>query len=206
MKREIRAKLALLYYQLATLPGMDSRTVELAASMTMLLIESKKRIDIDDLVLPWKPLYHLLEKELVRDRVIGRHPLLKSSVAAQFPKKRSTGKTAVAGTLLNLAAEVQRFFPPHEAPEMLSTFLPRLNGTKLDTIIATQAFMIHFLPLSHPTSWLPAVFRLWESFNSTVWDEQCVLASSLETSCEDLCVQMVRSAVKIGRIAHQPKA
>jgi hypothetical protein len=67
MKREIRAKLALLYYQLATLPGMDSRTVELAASMTMLLIESKKRIDIDDLVLPWKPLYHLLEKELVRD-------------------------------------------------------------------------------------------------------------------------------------------
>jgi proteasome activator subunit 4 len=94
----------------------------------------------------------------------------------QFPKKRSTGRTAIAGTLLNLAAECQRFFAPYEAPEMLATFLPRLNGTKLDTVIATQAFLSHFLPLSHPTSWLPAVFKLWESFNSTFWDEQCVLS------------------------------
>jgi proteasome activator subunit 4 len=66
MQREVRSKLALLFYQLATLPGMEPRTVELAASNVMLLLESRKRIDIDDLILPWKPLYHLLEKELVR--------------------------------------------------------------------------------------------------------------------------------------------
>lgn len=54
---------------------------------------------------------------------------------------------------------------------MLQTFLPRLSSS-LNSILATQAFCVHFLPLSHPQYYLPAVFRLWEAFNSGIWDEQ----------------------------------
>lgn len=74
---------------------------------------SKKRIDIRDLVLPWRPLYALLEKEL-------------------FPKQRRTGLTNISETLLDLAEFAQRFFAPQETDEMLQTFLPRLDGSNLN--------------------------------------------------------------------------
>lgn len=54
---------------------------------------------------------------------------------------------------------------------MLQTFLPRLSAS-LNSILATQAFCVHFLPMSHPQYYLPAVFKLWEAFNSGIWDEQ----------------------------------
>ncbi|PWZ00606.1 hypothetical protein BCV70DRAFT_199880 [Testicularia cyperi] len=151
--RKTRARLARLYYELAVLPGLDTRFVELSANMCMTLIENKKKCDIKDLVLPWKPLYSILEKEL-------------------FPKQRRTGLTNISDTLLDLAETAQRFFPASEADEMLRTFLPKMDGSDLNSVIATQAFLVHFLPISHPQRWLPAMFRLWESFNSSLFDDQ----------------------------------
>jgi proteasome activator subunit 4 len=66
MKRQTRAKLARFYFELTVMPGLDPRLIDLTANMTMYLIESKKRIDIRDLQLPWKPIYNLLERELFR--------------------------------------------------------------------------------------------------------------------------------------------
>ncbi|GAA5990546.1 hypothetical protein JCM10908_003124 [Rhodotorula pacifica] len=152
MKRELRARLARLYFELSVLPGMDARLVDIAVNQAITLLEPKKRIDISDLQLPWRPLYALLEKEL-------------------FPKQRKTGTTNVATTLLSLVEYSQRFFPPHEIPAMLATFLPRLSPN-LNSIIAAQAFCTHFLPVSHPQYYLPAVFKLWEAFSSDIYDEQ----------------------------------
>lgn len=53
---------------------MDARLVDIACIMAMSLLESKKRIDISDLQLPWRPIYAILDKEL-------------------FPKQRKTGLT-----------------------------------------------------------------------------------------------------------------
>ena len=131
---------------------MDARLVDIAVNQAITLLEPKKRIDISDLQLPWRPLYALLEKEL-------------------FPKQRKTGMTNVATTLLSLVEYSQRFFPPHEIPAMLATFLPRLSPN-LNSIIAAQAFCTHFLPVSHPQYYLPAVFKLWEAFSSDIYDEQ----------------------------------
>ncbi|KAI5481022.1 proteasome activator subunit 4 [Pseudohyphozyma bogoriensis] len=152
MKRTTRALLANLYFELAVLPGLDTRLVDVAAGMAMGLLESKKRISIVDLQLPWRKIWVLLEKEL-------------------FPKQRKTGITNVSSTLLSLTEFAQRFFPPHEIPSMLSLFLPRLSSS-LNSILATQAFVTHFLPISHPQYYLPAIFKLWEAFNSSIWDEQ----------------------------------
>ncbi|GAA94209.1 uncharacterized protein L969DRAFT_375946 [Mixia osmundae IAM 14324] len=152
MKRSIRAKLAALYYELAVLPGLDPRLIALAANQCSTLIENKKRLDIDDIQLPWRPLYDILLREL-------------------YPKKRRTGLTTVSSNLLTLAEHCQRFFPPHEGPAMLETFLPRLNGDRLETVLSTQAFLVHFLPLSHPY-WLPMIFKLWEGFQSNIYEDQ----------------------------------
>jgi proteasome activator subunit 4 len=83
MKREIRAKLAKLYFELSVLPGMDARLVDIAANTCMALLESKKRIDISDLQLDWRPIYAILDKEL-------------------FPKQRKTGLTYVKLTLCSV--------------------------------------------------------------------------------------------------------
>ena len=154
MKRVVRAKLARLYYELAVLPGMDPRLIDSASAMCMSLLANKKKLDINDLQLPWEPLYAVLEREL-------------------FPKKRKTGITNISTTLLTLTEFCQRFFSPHEIPKMLSTFLPQLDGSSLSSILTTQSFMAHFLPLSHPQEWLTPSFVLWDSFsNSQIYTEQ----------------------------------
>ncbi len=182
--RKTRARLARLYYELAVLPGLNTRCVELAANMCITLIENKKKCDIKDLVLPWRPLYNILEKEL-------------------FPKRRRTGLTNIADVLLDLAETAQRFFPASEADDMLRTVLPKMDGSNLNSVIATQAFLVHFLPISHPQRWLPAMFRLWESFNSSLFDDQMLdlLARLTEMHVTDPSISSASSARKAGSLA-----
>lgn len=80
--------------------------------------------------------------------------------------------TGVSNVLLDLAEYAQRFFPAREAHAMLQTVLPQMDGGDLNSVIATQAFLVHFLPLAEPQSWLPAMFRLWETFKSSLFDDQ----------------------------------
>jgi len=54
-----------------------------------------------------------------------------------YPKQRKTGLTSsLASSLMTVADAAQRFFPPHEGPNMLALFLPFLNGQKLETIVS----------------------------------------------------------------------
>lgn len=92
------------------------------------------------------------------------------------------------GYLANLA---RRFFHPAAIDEMLSTFVPLINGTSLDvcifhttlfrclkpteqlqSILSSQYYLLTFLPLSHPQSYLPMLFRMWESINSYMYDDR----------------------------------
>ncbi|ETS62890.1 hypothetical protein PaG_02652 [Moesziomyces aphidis] len=182
--RKTRARLARFYYHLAVLPGLNTRCIELAANMCITLIENKKKCDIRDLVLPWKPLYAILEKEL-------------------FPKRRRTGLTNISDVLLDLAETAQRFFPASDADDMLRTFLPKMDGSNLNSVIATQAFLVHFLPISHPQRWLPAMFRLWESFNSSLFDDQMLdlLARLAEMHVTDPSISSTSAARKASLLA-----
>ncbi|TIB08744.1 hypothetical protein E3P89_02948 [Wallemia ichthyophaga] len=153
MTRERRVQLTRLYYQLLVTPGMDGRFINLFANRLMSLISSKKRISIKDIVLPWKPLYDILSTEL-------------------FPKQRETSRKNITNNLLTLTEYAQRFFHPSEYQNMLDTILPQMDGSSVDSIISTQAFLVQFLPLSHPQYWLPITFRIWETFNSSHIDDQ----------------------------------
>ena len=90
-----------------------------------------------------------------------------------------------------IAENSRRFFHPSAIGDMLSTFLPLMDGTVLDvrpcrvscffvqltllffqTLLSTQFHLLSFLPLSHPQSYLPMLMRMWESINSYMYDER----------------------------------
>jgi proteasome activator subunit 4 len=39
-------------------------------------------------------------------------------------------------------------------------------------MLASQYYMVTFLPISHPQSYLPMMFRLWDTVNSYAYDER----------------------------------
>jgi proteasome activator subunit 4 len=90
-----------------------------------------------------------------------------------------------------IASTAQRFYHPAAIDQMLETFVPLINGTNLNvcscrsvfvrsshtkcglqSLLSSQFFMLTFLPQSHPQSYLPMLFRLWESINSYMFDER----------------------------------
>ena len=66
--KEKRVGLVKLYYEVATMPGMPTNIMAVAAEGLNVFTRSKAKLSIDDLRLPWKPIYNLLSKELFLSR------------------------------------------------------------------------------------------------------------------------------------------
>jgi proteasome activator subunit 4 len=68
MPVRIRAKLARLYYELSILPGIEPRLIRKSADMFSKLIagksDTRRKLEPEDLQLPWRPLWRVLQKEL----------------------------------------------------------------------------------------------------------------------------------------------
>lgn len=64
----IRAKLVRLYYELCILPGIEPRLIRSWAGVISRLLagqsDSRRKLDPEDLQLPWRPLWRVLQKEL----------------------------------------------------------------------------------------------------------------------------------------------
>jgi proteasome activator subunit 4 len=64
----IRAKLARLYYELCILPGIEPRLIRSWADMFSRLLagksDTRRKLEPQDLELPWKPLWRVLQREL----------------------------------------------------------------------------------------------------------------------------------------------
>ncbi|KAJ7785985.1 hypothetical protein B0H16DRAFT_1488812 [Mycena metata] len=161
--KETRIKLAKIYWYLSTTPGMPSQVMATCADGFKSLTESAKKISIKDLRLPWRPIYDILSQEL-------------------FLTRRQFEYTQLPWVMGYIAANTRRFFHPAAANEMLSVFVPLLNGTDLDYVLAAQFYMLNFLPLTHPQTYLPMLFRVWESINSYMFDDRMLdfLASLVE--------------------------
>lgn len=107
-----------------------------------------------DFRIPWRPLYDALYNELF-----------------PHPNKLSRHSLNLSPVFLNVAEAAQRFFHPDEADEMLEVILPQFDPS-MDSILATQLFLVHFLPIAPCEKWLPLIFRLWYGLNSGLWDDQ----------------------------------
>ncbi|KAG1867785.1 hypothetical protein DFJ58DRAFT_859984 [Suillus subalutaceus] len=149
--KEKRIRLAKLYFHIATTPGMPTQVMAVCADGLSNLTRSKKKLSIDDMRLPWKPIYNILREDLFLTR-------------RQFDQ--------LAWCMGYIADISRRFFHPAAIEEMLSTFLPGFNGTDLDSVLSSQYYLLTFLPLTHPQSYLPMLCRLWESINSYMYDDR----------------------------------
>ena len=68
MPKEKRAALVRIYFEVAVLPSMPPSTVNTAVEGLAYLVRSKKKLSIDNLRLPWKPVYKMLSRELFLSR------------------------------------------------------------------------------------------------------------------------------------------
>lgn len=61
-------KLAKLYFELSIVPGMSIQVVASCADGFRLLTKSKKLLTVEDMRLPWKPIYEALSQDLFLTR------------------------------------------------------------------------------------------------------------------------------------------
>jgi proteasome activator subunit 4 len=66
--KERRIHLIRIYFHLATLPGMPTHIVATVSDGIHFLTRSKKKLTIEDLRLPWKPLFNILDNDLFLSR------------------------------------------------------------------------------------------------------------------------------------------
>ncbi|KAL0579785.1 Proteasome activator BLM10 [Marasmius crinis-equi] len=151
--KEKRILLAKLYFHVSITPGMSAQVIATCADGFKVLTQSKKKISVKDMRLPWKPIFDILKEDLFLDR-------------------RQFEYTQLSWCMGYIAENSRRFFHPAAVNDMLSTFLPLMDGTVLDSILSSQYYLLSFLPLSHPQSYLPMLMRMWESINSYVYDER----------------------------------
>ncbi|KAF8624763.1 hypothetical protein AX15_005657 [Amanita polypyramis BW_CC] len=151
--KERRIKLAKLCFHISTTPGIPNQIVATCADWFKWLTRSKLKLTVKDMRLPWRPIYDLLSKDL-------------------FLKRREFEYTQLSWYMGYIAGSSRRFFHPAAIEDMLSTFVPQMDGTNLDVMVSSQFYLLTFLPLSHPQAYLPMLFRVWESVNSYMYDER----------------------------------
>lgn len=66
--KEKRIALTKLYYHICTTPGMPTYIVSSCSDNLQMLTRSKKKLSVEDLRLPWKPVYKILSKDLFLTR------------------------------------------------------------------------------------------------------------------------------------------
>lgn len=155
MPKTTRAKLVRFYYELCAMPGIEPRVIRTWADMLSRLLSTKpgmkRKLEAEDLELSWKPLWRVLQKEL-------------------WPKSNIRDNTRnLVNILLYVAEQCKRHFPAQDIPEMLETFLPLLTP---DSVLVITPVLTSFLPPSHTHLYLPALFKLWEAFNSSAMDDR----------------------------------
>lgn len=151
--KEKRILLTKLYFEICVTPGMSTQVIAICAEGLSNLTRSKKKLSVEDMRLPWKPFYDILRKDL-------------------FLTRRQFECSQLSWYMGHIADTVRRFFHPAATNEMLATFVPGINGTNLDSILTSQYYLLTFLPLTHPQTYLPMLTRLWESINSHMFDER----------------------------------
>ncbi|RYO98224.1 hypothetical protein DL764_007152 [Monosporascus ibericus] len=165
MSRDLRARLAKLYFHLSMAPGLDSSTADRFSKMVSTLTRRKQCLKPqDDLILDWRPLWKEI-KALV----------LPSETPAHHSSRRRGLKH-----LWKLCLQAQAYFDPSERRAMLEEVLPFFSTSDLQNAFITVGVLNILMPTtptpptepqSQPFDFLPTFFHLWSLMNrSKVFD------------------------------------
>jgi proteasome activator subunit 4 len=96
----------------------------------------------------------------------------------------------VVNILLYVAEQSKRYYPATEIAAMLSTFMPMLtkdvrsvfcssipvaiSNIFKQTVLSMVPVITSFIPPTHTHLYLPALFKIWEAFNSSVIDDRLI--------------------------------
>ncbi|KAG9123719.1 hypothetical protein FRC07_014176 [Ceratobasidium sp. 392] len=157
MPRQTRAQLAKLYYELCILPGIEPNRYQEWADILGQLIYTKpgnkRRLELEELQLDWLSLWDRCRREI-------------------WPSQRAVDSSRnVVNILLHVAETSRLYYPPSETPKMLDVFIPLITRDSIQTLILV---ITSFISPSHPEVYMPALFKIWEAFNSTVLDDRLI--------------------------------
>ncbi|KAK5996591.1 Proteasome activator complex subunit 4-like protein [Cladobotryum mycophilum] len=159
MTRELRAKLAKLYYSLALAPGLDASAADRFLRMVLTLTRKNHYLKPgEDLILEWKPLWSEIKAWV-----------LPSEVPAHQSNRRRSVKQ-----LLKLSTHAHTYFDPKDRLAMLEEFLPFFSTNELPNAFIVVGCLNGLLPShpapqsevgSHPEDFFPTLFHLWSLIN-----------------------------------------
>ncbi|KAK3316013.1 hypothetical protein B0H66DRAFT_560113 [Apodospora peruviana] len=155
MTRELRARLARLYYHLALAPGLDNNTADRFSKMVITLTRKKHYLKPgDDLTLDWRPLW----KEI-------KGLVLPSETATHQGSRRRAQKH-----LLKLCLHANSYFDPRERRAILEEVLPYFSTSDMSNAYIVAGAINILIPTgptpptepqSQPSDFVPSFFHVW---------------------------------------------
>ncbi|KAI9151972.1 Proteasome activator complex subunit 4 [Paramyrothecium foliicola] len=159
MTRELRAKLAKLYYSLALSPGLDPTASDRFLRMVLTLTRKNHYLKPgEDLTLDWRPLWTEIKAWV-----------LPSEVPAHQSNRRRPAKQ-----LMKLCTHAHTYFDPRDRRAMLAEFLPYFSVNELPNAFIVVGVLNALLPShpapedepqSQPADFFPTLFHLWSIVN-----------------------------------------
>ncbi|KAK4244080.1 hypothetical protein C7999DRAFT_35563 [Corynascus novoguineensis] len=169
MTRELRARLAHLYYHLALAPGLDHNTADRFSRMTITLTRKKHYLKPgEDLTFDWRPMWKEL-KALV----------LPSETASHQGSRRRSSKH-----LLKLCLHASSYFDPKERRAIVEELLPFFSTSAMSNAYIVAAALNAMLPTSpapptapqsQPSDIFPTFFHLWSLMNRSKAFDVCFI-------------------------------
>lgn len=185
--KDRRVQLAKLYFLVSTTPGMPINVVATCADAFCHLTRSEKKITIEDMRLPWKPIYEILQSDLFLKRRQFEYTYVTLnvclSICSQYCVIVSYHGVWVILPLLHVVSSLLLLlkrcskhsclnWTAHNSTLVLHLSSQFLASNFFQRILAPQYYLLTFLPLTHPQSYLPMLFRMWESVNSYMYDDR----------------------------------
>ncbi|KAH8666854.1 hypothetical protein BX600DRAFT_380737 [Xylariales sp. PMI_506] len=165
LPRELRAKLANLYFHLSLAPGLDANTADRFSRMVTTLAKRRHLLKPQvDLTLDWRPIWKEI-KSLV----------LPSETPAHHSSRRRGLKY-----MWKLCLQASIYFDPKERRAMLEEILPFFSASDLQNayiVVGTLNILLPTTPApptepqSQPADFMPTFFHLWSlNTRSKVFD------------------------------------
>ncbi|XP_077865747.1 proteasome activator complex subunit 4-like [Saccoglossus kowalevskii] len=143
-----------LMYELLTIPDLEFRLIQKFAHTLVTLLKKKALLSRDDLILPWRPLYKVVE------RVYYSH---------YEPLGLEWLPPTIDNVLKNLIKCARLYFPLESTQEMLDEWRPLLCPFDV-TMSKGVGYMEMFLPTTLPPEHHDKGFRLWLDEMLNLWD------------------------------------
>ncbi|KAL5009261.1 hypothetical protein ScPMuIL_014842 [Solemya velum] len=143
-----------LMFELTTIPDLELSLVQKYANQLIHLLKKKELLSREDLMLPWKPLYDLVESVIY---------------SACEPHGLQLFPTNIENTLKHVVRSCRVYFSLESTQEMLEEWRPLLCPFDI-TIMKGLAYLELFLPTQLGPDHSDRGFKLWFDELINMWD------------------------------------